>query len=70
MKFKYDKETDILVITLLEEKPDFGEQSGDIITHYNKDGKPIEIEILNASENALNIIKPILQAKKAVAWIY
>ncbi len=67
MKFKYDKETDILIITLSDEKPDFGEQAGDIITHYNKDGKPIEIEILNASENALNIIKPILQTKKTVA---
>ncbi len=67
MKFKYDKETDILVITLSDGKPDFGDQSGDIITHYNKDGKPIEIEILNASENALNIIKPILAARKAAA---
>lgn len=67
MKFRYDKETDILTIILSEDKPDFGEQSGDIVTHYNKDGKPIEIEILNASENALNIIKPILATKKAVA---
>lgn len=67
MKFKYDKETDILTIILSEDKPDFGEQSDDIITHYNKDGKPIEIEILNASKNALNIIKPILATKKAVA---
>lgn len=64
MKYKYDSETDILVLELSKEKPDFGEQSGSIITHYNKDGKPVEIEILDASETALEIIKPILQGKK------
>jgi uncharacterized protein YuzE len=67
MKFKYDGKTDILAMVLSNEKPDFGEQSGDIITHYNKAGKPIEIEILNASETALNIIKPILCREKITA---
>lgn len=64
MKYKYDSKTDILVLQLSNENPDFGEQSGSIITHYNKDGKPVEIEILDASETALEIIKPILQGKK------
>ena len=67
MKFKYDRETDILVVVLSDEKPDFGEQSGEIITHYNKDGKPVEIEILNASETTLNMIKPILRREKVSA---
>jgi uncharacterized protein YuzE len=67
MKFKYDRETDILVLVLSNEKPDFGEQSGDIITHYNREGKPIEIEILNASEITLNMIKPILCREKIPA---
>ncbi len=66
MEYEYDEETDILLIKLSDEKPDFGDQSGPIITHYSKSGKPIEIEILDASETALSIIKPILSKKKKV----
>ncbi|MFW5904544.1 MAG: DUF2283 domain-containing protein [Candidatus Saliniplasma sp.] len=67
MKYEYDRETDILLIKLSEEEPDFGEQSGSIITHYSKDGKPIEIEILDASETTLSMIKPILASRKKVS---
>lgn len=66
MKYEYDPETDILLIKLSDEKPDFGDQSGPIITHYSESGKPIEIEILDASETALSIIKPILSKKKKI----
>jgi uncharacterized protein YuzE len=65
-KYKYDRETDILLITLSREKPDFAEQSQNVITHYDKDGKPIEIEILDASEMAFGIVKA-LRPKKGVA---
>ncbi len=80
MECDYDEETDILLIKLSDEKPDFGDQSGPIITHYSKSGKrrkdfptftqqvcfvkPIEIEILDASETALSIIEHILSKKK------
>ena len=64
MEYEYYEETDILLIKLSDEKPDFGDQSGPIITHYSKSGKPIEIEILDASETALSIIKPILSKKR------
>ena len=67
MKVKYNREADVLVLVLSDEKPDFGEQSGDVITHYNKAGKPIEIEFLSASKTALNIIKPILSREKISA---
>ncbi len=66
MKYKYDSETDILTIVLSNEKPDFGEQQDNIITHYNKQGKPIEIEILDASKTAVDIMKTIINAKRAV----
>lgn len=67
MKYKYDRESDVLLITLSREKPDFAEQTQNVITHYNKDGKPIEIEILNASETALDILKALLPKKGAAA---
>jgi uncharacterized protein YuzE len=64
MKYKYDPKTDILVITLGTEKPDFGEQRENIITHYTKNGSPIEIEILDASKTSIEIEKAINSAKK------
>jgi uncharacterized protein YuzE len=66
MKYKYDLETDILVISLSDEKPDFGEQRGKIITHYAKDNKPVEIEILDASETAIGMIKAMLPQKTKI----
>ncbi|HLD85805.1 MAG TPA: DUF2283 domain-containing protein [archaeon] len=63
MKYKYDAKADVLVISLSNEKPDFGEQKENIITHYNKNCKPVEIEILDASKTALDMIKAMLPKK-------
>jgi len=63
MEYKYDKKTDILLIKLSKEKPDFGEQKENIITHYNRHGKPIEIEILDASKTAIKIVEAVLQRR-------
>ena len=67
MKYKYDKETDILIIELSREKPHFSEQKGSIITHYNRENKPIEIEILNASKTALEIFRATQPKAKNLA---
>ena len=65
MKYNYDSKADVLVITLSSEKPDFGEQKDNIITHYNKKYKPVEIEILDASKTASKIIEIILREQHA-----
>lgn len=67
MKYKYDPKTDILLIELSKEKPDFGEQKGNIITHYNKGGKPIEIEILDARKTTIKIVETIFEGKNVVS---
>ena len=67
MKYKYDSRSDILLLKLKAGKPDFGEQEGNVITHYSKNFKPIEIEILDASKTTANIIKTILSAKRGSA---
>jgi uncharacterized protein YuzE len=64
MKYKYDPETDVLVMTFGVETPDFGEQRENIITHYTKDGLPVEIEILDASKTAVRILEAITRTKK------
>lgn len=65
MEFKYDPETDILLLKLSKDKPDFGEQTENIITHYNKQHKPVEIEILDASKTTVKIVEAVLQGKKS-----
>ncbi len=65
MEYKYDPKTDILLIKLSKEKPDFGEQKENIITHYSKKGKPIEIEILDASKTTVKMIETIFKSKRA-----
>ena len=66
-KYKYDPEADVLLITLSRGKPDFAEQSQNVITHYNKAGKPIEIELLNASQTALDILEAMMLQQRASA---
>lgn len=67
MDYNYDPQTDILLIKLSKEKPDFGEQKENIIAHYNKKCKPVEIEILDASKTAVKIVETIVESRKMVA---
>ncbi len=70
MRYKYDSETDILMIELSKGKPDFGEQKENIITHYNKRGIPMEIEILDASKTVAEIVDVVLNKRKTKAYAY
>lgn len=60
MRYEYDRETDVLTIILSDSPPDHGEQAENIIAHYAEDGKPVEIEILDASTTILDLIRPML----------
>lgn len=65
-KVEYSPDVDALVITLSEGKPEYGEEVGEnIIIHYARDGKPVEIEILDASELVISSMEAItLKAKE------
>jgi uncharacterized protein YuzE len=67
MEYKYDKKTDILLMKLSNDKADFGEQKENVITHYNKQGLPIEIEILDASATVAKLVEVVSKNKKAIA---
>lgn len=64
MIYRYDPKTDILVLILGKGKLDFGEQKENIITHYDRKGKPLEIEILEASRTAMAMMSAIMGGKK------
>lgn len=50
MKFRYDKEDDVLMIWFSKEPVDYAEQAKDVIVHFSKENKLVLIEILDASK--------------------
>ena len=50
-KIKYDEEADILTVVVAEKgKLSHAEEIGDIIVHFDENGKPLFMEILKASK--------------------
>jgi len=59
-KVEYSSDVDTLVITLSDERSEYGEDVGEnIIIHYVKGGKLVEIEILDASELVISSVEAI-----------
>ena len=50
MKFRYDKEDNILMIWFSKEPVDYAEQTKNVIIHFSKDNKPVLMEVLDASK--------------------
>lgn len=58
MKVKYDKETDILHITLSDDKiVESDEEKNGFILDYSINGNLVGIEVLNASKSSINPAK-------------
>jgi uncharacterized protein YuzE len=66
MKYEYDASADILLIRISNERPDHGEQKGNVITHYSKKGEVVELEILDATKETANMITAIMKSKQPV----
>ncbi|CAG1005516.1 MAG: hypothetical protein MPEBLZ_03991 [Candidatus Methanoperedens nitroreducens] len=50
MKISYNRKNDILIYEVSEEPIDYAQEVGPIIVHFSKKGKPVLMEILDASE--------------------
>jgi len=64
MKVSYDRDSDVLMIQVSEAKVDYAEEMGPIIVHFTKDGKPVLLEILDASEVISEVTKIGMKSKK------
>ncbi len=50
-KVKYDAEADVLTVVVVEKgKLAYAEEVGDIVVHFDENGKPLFMEILRASK--------------------
>jgi len=62
LKVEYSPDVDALIITLSEDKPEYAEEIGSrIIIHYSKDSKPVEVEMLDASEILASSLKAVIR---------
>jgi uncharacterized protein YuzE len=64
MRMKHDREGDTLDILLDNQQIHHGEEHEQIILNYDKEGKIVEIEILNASKLLGQFLSEILKAPK------
>jgi uncharacterized protein YuzE len=63
MKIRYDGEEDIVTLDVSAENIDHAEQIGSIIVHFSKQGKPVLLEILDASEFIAETTKAMAKSK-------
>lgn len=63
MKINYDRAEDILTIETAEGDIDYAEEMGPLIVHFTKDGKPVVLEILEASEFLARATKSSIKAE-------
>ena len=64
MKVRYSRSEDVLIIELSDERVDYAEEMGPVIVHFTGDGRPVMLEILDASEFVTEISKVAMRAKE------
>jgi uncharacterized protein YuzE len=63
MKIRYDREEDIVTFDVSSKNIDHAEEIGPIIVHFSKQGKPVLLEILDASEFIAETTKVMAKSK-------
>jgi uncharacterized protein YuzE len=63
VKITYDGVGDTLSILLNKKQIAYAEEHGPVIVNYDDEGKPVEIEIMNASKFMGEFLSTIIKAK-------
>ena len=50
MKYSYDRQSNVLRIKIVDRPFDYAEEMGNFVVHFDKENKPVYIEILNADQ--------------------
>jgi len=67
-KIKYDEDADVLTVILKEKgKLSHAEEVGDIIVHFDENGKPLFMEILKASKIVPLMVEGLAKKEVTVA---
>jgi uncharacterized protein YuzE len=65
MKISYDREEDIMFLEISADRIDFAEEMGPIIVHFSEGGKPVLLEVMDASEFIAAAARSTIKAKNA-----
>lgn len=63
-RIRYSKDVDALIIEFSNKRIDHAEESGPFIVHFSKDGEPVLLEILDASEFLLHSLSSLVKEKE------
>jgi len=63
MKISYGRDEDIVILEIAKDRIDFAEEMGPIIVHFAKSGKPLLLEILDASDFLAMATKSTMKAR-------
>jgi uncharacterized protein YuzE len=67
-RIKYDEEADVLTIIAAEEgELSHAEELGNIVVHLDREGRPLLIEVLRASEVVPLIVQALAKKEVTVA---
>ncbi len=69
MKASYDRDADALMLYVGKGRVDHAEEMGPFVIHFTKRGKPLLIEILDASEVLSTLTKVTMKSKKAAVQV-
>ena len=65
MKISYNRNEDIMILEVSPGAIDYAEEMGPIIVHFTKEGKPVLLEILDASDFIAAVARTTIKAKNA-----
>ena len=65
MKISYNRDEDIMLIEVAPDRIDFAEEMGPIIVHFSEEGKPVLLEIIDASEFITSVVRSTMKARDA-----
>jgi uncharacterized protein YuzE len=63
MKVSYNRVDDVLLLEVSDEGIEYAEEVGPLIIHFTKEGKPVLVEILDASEVLAELTRVSVKAQ-------
>jgi hypothetical protein len=64
-KVRYSKDVDALLIELSTQPVEYAEESGQFIVHFNKEGQPVILEIMDAKNFLLGSLSSLMKDTEA-----
>ncbi|HID90737.1 TPA: DUF2283 domain-containing protein [Candidatus Bathyarchaeota archaeon] len=65
-RMRHDPEADVLTVTVSRRASLHAEEMGDLIVHVNEEGKPLFLEILNASTVIPSMVRTLAKKELVV----